>query len=220
MSSTHTQQTKHIVASTCLLRAHAHALMYLSMSSCVRDDPATLSYVIQAVNKYTDDKRAPSRKRDAHAPTSLNSVLHLLESADQSRGILTPTATRAVLRRWQCRHCSYVYDGGQHTDGEHCFMCAVGTIAKARVGAHTNPDVYKSAMEVANRASRANTASADTSHNRTRAYIPAEWPRGRNCDACNHRLAVMYCSSCTATPTQAHIPTACRTCACALYAFA
>lgn len=219
--------------------------MYMRMySSCVcsvlccRGDPATLSYVIQAVNKYTDAKRSAhpqqrlarahaaaksasstattsSSHAHAHASTSINSVVHLLESTDLSRRVSTPTmvsttSTSPLPLRWQCRHCSYVYEGGQHTEGSACFMCAVGTISKARAGAQTNPDVFKSAMEVANRLTRAQQAhiphATTTSNNNTRSYVPSVWPRGRNCDACNRILAVMYCKSCTSTRMHMHTP--------------
>jgi hypothetical protein len=216
----------------------AHLCIWHICCLYCRGDPSTLSYVIQAVNKYTDAKRSqPTPKRNArsgpaapstpssssaasalsslaHAgtPASINSVVHLLESTDLSRRIgpsprcPSPSSTPVPLR-WQCRHCSFVYEGGEHTEGGRCFMCAVGTIGKARVGAQTNPDVFKSAMDVANKITMAEQAKRPqlyTSINRTRAYVPDVWPRGRNCDACNHCLAVMYCSLCTYTHTCAH----------------
>ncbi len=188
---------------------------------------------MQAVNRYTDAQRsATPQKRQArnhaavtstsaaasalsslshgHTSSSLNSVVHLLESTDPSRrvGAGVSTSTSHIPMRWQCRHCSYVYKGGQHTDGGPCSMCSVGSIAKARAGAQTNPDVFKSAMDVANTITMAEQAhiphTTTTSNSRARPHVPSAWPRGRNCDACNRRLAVMYCSLCTYTHTHTH----------------
>lgn len=174
--------------------------------------PQQLQMVINAAKEYAELKK---EKTTSSPSSSMNSVIHHLESASSRSSGSTRTSM-------QCVNCSFVYDPMLGiVEGSTCILCKLGVVARARPGALTNFDLVMSGIQIAAHAtetaasmvklqtqSRINTSSICRSppltpqkYNsipaiKTSRSKPQVWPCGKKCDMCMDKQAVRFCVSC------------------------